>query len=69
MESDDPADDSELGMRGIVPRAGETAETDKLIVPMRVRRRGGVLLDVLLELSDETVLIVALRLSGVNSST
>jgi len=50
-------DDSELDMREIVPRVGRTAETDKLITPMRVRRVGRVL-EVLLKLSDEAVLMV-----------
>jgi len=53
----DPTDDSELDMREIVPRVGRTAETDKLIAPMRVRRAAGEL-EVLLKLSDEAVLMV-----------
>ena len=50
----EPTDESELDMRDIVPRVGETAETDKVIVLARERRMGG-LLDALLEVSDEAV--------------
>lgn len=51
-------DDSELDMRESVPRFGQTAETDKLIVVLRVRRAVEELLEALLELSDETVFMV-----------
>ena len=61
-ESDDgdPTDDSELDMREIPPRMGETAETERLIALLQVRRAGERLLEALPELSDEIVLMVVL---------
>ena len=43
----DPTDESELDMREIVPWGGETAETEKLIGPMWVRRTAEELPEVL----------------------
>jgi len=60
----DPIDDSELDMRDIVPRVGETAEMDKLIVLLRVRGAGEELLEALLGHSAETVLMVVAWLLG-----
>lgn len=55
----EPTDESELDMRDIVPRVGETAETDNVTVLARERRTGGGrLLDALLEVSDEAEPIV-----------
>lgn len=51
-------DDSELDIREIVPRVGETAETEKFIGPVRARREGEALLE--MELSDEVALMAVL---------
>ena len=49
-------------MRDIVPRVGETAETDMLVAAVRERRTGGELEELLLEVSDEADPIVVLWL-------
>ena len=64
----DPIDDSELDIREIVPRADDTAETDKFIAPTRL---GRTVEDVEApqESSYEGIVLLASRLLGLNLST